>query len=115
MGGGNAEVNGYKKRTPVQAFFSFGKMESKLDISEKRAILQVWKVNFTSEGRRTREKQAGGIAPGARRPAGGAGGRAGRVAADDRLAGERAVQPVHPAGVQDRTVFRHADRGYLYL
>ena len=91
------------------------KMESLLDIFGKRAILKIWKANFTFGRRRTLEEPAGGIAPGARHPAGGAGGYAGRVAADDRLAGKRAVQPVHPAGVQDRAVFRDADRGYFHL
>ena len=75
----------------------------------KRALL----FRAEPEGRDDGEKPAGGAAQGARRPSGGCGAGAGRVAADRDLAGEGEVQPVPGAGAAAGPVFRNAGRGHF--
>ena len=53
------------------------------------------------------EKPPGGAAQGQGDQAGGAGGGAGGVPPDHRVPGERAIQPLHPAGLQAGPVLRH--------
>ena len=79
-------------------------MESTLDISIFCATMMesALSIYAKTKFRRTYEKQVGRIAKAEGDSAGGAGGGSPSFAPDDRLAGKRAIQPVHTAGVQDR-------------